>query len=522
MRFSQSISDFHKRALPNTDGTLAGYVALINAFDLKVPLPDMLSFIHPQHKRYTVDRWEVYTLRHKPEETLRGHLTFALKYEGVDLAILKALFQKIPANDIESWVKTEPMGRYSRRIWFLYEWLMQKELNLPNMESGNFFDVIDTKLQFGGTIEFSKRHRVRNNLPGTPDFCPLVKRTEKLNQFLMLNLSDTAHKKTGLIHPDILSRAAAFLLLKDSRASFAIEGENPLKNRAERWGRAIAQAGLSPLSLEELLRLQAIVIEDKRFVELGLRKEGGFIGVHERSTQIPLPDHISARPQDLPSLMQGMIDTYQKLNMKGSIDAVVLASVIAFGFVFIHPFVDGNGRLHRYLIHHILSELDFTPRDLVFPVSAVILKRIYAYRRVLESYSRPRLEFIDWKPTQSGNVEVLNETADLYRYFDATRVAEFLYECVQETIESVLPEEITYLQRYDQMKKSINERFDMPEHLADLLIHFLEQNGGKLSMPAKEKEFKALSDQECQQLEKLYEEIFQERNIARYPPQSKI
>lgn len=35
----------------------------------------------------------------------------------------------------------------------------------------------------------------------------------------------------------------------------------------------------------------------------------------------------------------------------------VLAAGIAFGFVFIHPFEGGNGRIHRYLIHHVLAKI---------------------------------------------------------------------------------------------------------------------------------------------------------------------
>ncbi|HIP51694.1 MAG TPA: hypothetical protein EYG94_06355 [Campylobacterales bacterium] len=30
--------------------------------------------------------------------------------------------------------------------------------------------------------------------------------------------------------------------------------------------------------------------------------------------------------------------------------------MIAFSFVYIHPLEDGNGRIHRYLIHHVLAE----------------------------------------------------------------------------------------------------------------------------------------------------------------------
>jgi Fic family protein len=37
------------------------------------------------------------------------------------------------------------------------------------------------------------------------------------------------------------------------------------------------------------------------------------------------------------------------------IDAVIAAAMLAFGFVYVHPLEDGNGRIHRYLIHHILT-----------------------------------------------------------------------------------------------------------------------------------------------------------------------
>ncbi len=142
--------------------------------------------------------------------------------------------------------------------------------------------------------------------------------------------------------------------------------------------------------------------------------------------------------------MEGLLKAYYRLK-EGPLDPVLYATLIAFGFVFIHPFADGDGRLHRYLIHHILAESGFAPSGIVFPVSTVILERIDAYRKVLEAYSRPWLDFIEWRATSDGNVDVLNDTKDLYRYFDATLQAEFLYECVWKTIDTILPEEISYL-----------------------------------------------------------------------------
>lgn len=508
MQISSTPSIFQGVALPKGEYNLAGYSALIHTYQLQVPLPHQLSFISAHYKKYQTETWSIFTPRYQPEDTLIGHLTFALRYEGVDLTILNALFKKISSQEIEFWVHSEPQGQYSRRIWFLYEWLMGKILQVPDATKGNYVDVIDQKLQFSGPIEISKRHRVRNNLLGTPDFCPMVRKTEKLKKYVDLQLDKLAIKKTKAIHKDILNRAAAFLLLQDSRASFEIEKERPMRNRIERWGRVIGEAGLHTLSIEEIERLQSILIEDHRFVFLGLRGEGGFIGMHDRTTQLPIPDHISARAEDLIPLMNGLIKTNQRCIKEKILDPVILAAILSFGFVFIHPFVDGNGRLHRYLIHHILAEQGFSPKNLIFPISAVLLDRIDEYRQVLESFSGPRLKLIKWKPSKSGNIEVLNDTIDLYRYFDGTRAAEFLYECVLQTIEDILPKEIEYLKRYDQIKTAITERFDMPTHLIDLLINFLEQNNGKLSNRTRNKEFKALTNQEALELELLYSEIF--------------
>lgn len=66
---------------------------------------------------------------------------------------------------------------------------------------------------------------------------------------------------------------------------------------------------------------------------------------------------------------------------------------------------------------------------LVFPVSSVILKRISEYRTALASYSKPRLAHIEWRATDKGDVEALNQTLDLYRFFDATDQADFFLLC---------------------------------------------------------------------------------------------
>ncbi len=506
-QFSQEILVFHGRTTPET-GFLTGYGAVIQYYKLEVPIPVSLALISRKNKNYNKPGWIVFGPKYQPADTLTGHLVFALKYEGVNLLFFKKLFERIDQSEFVTIIMSEYSGQYMRKIWFLYEWLMQKKLPIADLTFKNFIPLLDDKLQYASTLSInSSRHRIRNNLPGTVNFCPLIRRTEKLEDYISRNLAKKTVEVIHGIHKDILLRTAAFLLLKDSKASFTIEGEKPTQNRALRWGKAIGQAGSKPLSKEELIRLQQIVIENSRFVDMGLRKKGGFVGEHDRTTGEPIPEHISARWQDLNNLIDGLIET-AKLLESNNFHPVLSATIIAFGFVFIHPFEDGNGRIHRYLIHHLLSVMKFTPQGIIFPVSSAILDRIDDYRKVLETYSQPMLDFIKWKRTEDNNVEVLNETIDYYRYFDATVQSEFLFECVESTIDSIIPQEVAYLQKYDAMKTWLDDNFEMPDRMVALLIRFLEQNKGLLSKRATEKEFVALSASEIKRIESKYQSIF--------------
>lgn len=504
-RFLGPVTTFRERRLPERAAP-AGYSALIGAYDLAVPLPLTLSATGARHRVIEDDGWRVLTPRHSPGPSLGGHLTFALKYEGLDLVVLKRLFAAVGPAAIEALVRAKPTGSYSRRIWFLFEWLTGSRLNLADAKGGRYVPVVDPSQQWSIEGEASSRHRVRNNLPGTPAFCPLVFRTEKLERFSAARLPQRAQDVIANVPRSLLARASAFLVLKDSKSSFAIEGERPPHDRIQRWGQAIGEAGRRPFDTEELLRLQRIVIDDARFVKLGLRSEGGFVGEHDRDTRIPLPVHISARPDDLPELMDGM--TAYDRGPARKLDPVIAAAALAFAFVYIHPLEDGNGRLHRYLVHHVLAERGFGPPGVVFPVSAAILDRLDEYRVVLEGYSLRLLPLITWDPTPEFNVHVLNDTADFYRFFDATPHAEFLFGCVQRAIEEDLPNETDFLRKYDQFQRYVLTMIDMPDRTIDLLFRFLQQNGGRLSKRARDHEFNSLTDAETGRVESIYKEIF--------------
>jgi len=505
-QISRKVSVFNGRMAPE-ESLLVGYGAIIEKLKLPLPFPKILTLISSKKRIYTTEEWRVLSSKYAPKETLYDHLVFALKYEGLDLLFFKKLFENVQPHEIENWIINEPLSQYGRRIWFLYELMMVKQLEVPDLKNGNYVLLVDEKQQYASSVSInSNRHRIKNNLPGTVDFCPLIFKTAKLEKYIQENLAEKTNSVISGIHKDILLRTSAFLLLKDSKASFTIEGEIPTQNRAVRWGRAIGQAGSKSLTKDELLRLQQILIENSRFLKMGYRTEGGFVGTHDRSTGEPIPEHISARYQDIEKLMEGLLFASEKME-KSQFHPVLTTSIAAFGFVFIHPLADGNGRLHRYLIHHLLAKMKFTPQGIIFPVSSAILERIADYRKVLESYSLSLLDFIEWKKTVDNNVEVFNDTFDYYRYFDATAHAEFLFECIDYTINKIIPDEVAYLQNYDRMKAWLDDRFQMPDKMVDLLIRFLEQNKGKFSERSKGKEFSALTDSEVKDIESNFKAI---------------
>ena len=114
----------------------------------------------------------------------------------------------------------------------------------------------------------------------------------------------------------------------------------------------------------------------RRFLRRARSQRRSAAGIHRRAAA------------DLADLMDGLLEANDRMRDDG-IDAVLQAAATAFGFVYVHPFQDGNGRLHRCLIHHVLAERKFTPPGMVFPVSSVMLDRIDDYRTTLQASLRP-------------------------------------------------------------------------------------------------------------------------------------
>lgn len=489
---------------------LMGYAYLIEAYEIDCPPPRRMTAMLSVGQKRTVVREGIEwvhlprTANYRVPETPIEHLTVALKHEGVDLRVISQLFLRDKVErELTALIESNPRGLYSRRAWFLFEWLTNRALPVADVTGVPYIPLLDPNQYLVCRATRSSRHKIENNLPGVPEYCPLIRRTERLADDRIKALQEEAQETVAKADPAILRRATSFLLLNESKGSFGIEGETPPRNRLERWGRIIAEARDVDLSFETLNELHRSLFDPKadRFVVYGLRTQGGFVGRHDHRDQTPIPDHISAKHEDIEALIAGLLAAYQRC-LKVRFDPALTATLLSFGFVFIHPYEDGNGRLHRFLIQKALADTGFNPEGVILPVSAAILEDLPGYRVALEDYSSTTLPFIEWETTEDRNVSVTNETAYLYRYFDATRQAEYLMDRLERTVRFSLPSELDYLARFDEAKRLISSKIDLPDRLASLFIQFCTQNDGKLSAAKRAKFFPQLEDEEVSQLER--------------------
>ena len=453
----------------------------------------------------------VFEPKYQPEASLVGHLQFALRYEGINLEVLYLLFRQTGRDKLNAWLAESPTSGYARRAGFLYEWLSGNELEVDVPAKERYVYLVDNTLQFGLKHgEKDTRFRVNNNLPGNKDFCPLVRRTRYLNEMIAHDLREKTHETLARYDQEILRREAGYLYLKETQSSFEVEREKPTADRAQRFADLLRQADTrESLSEELLVQLQQAVV-DYRFHEFTWRRQQNWVGKDHGYRQ--LIDFIPPRPDDVPELMAGLLSLAEASRnwfpdegdggFDSQFDPVVLAAVVAFGFVFIHPFMDGNGRIHRYLIHEVLTNAGFTPRGIILPISAVILANLDEYVAVLENFSRPLRTRTSYNP-DTPDIPAVGNDAVYFRYFDATIQAEFLYSSLQRTVEEDLEKEINYLMGFDKAYKALNDLLDWPAHSLELFIRIVEQNNGRLSKTKRDSHFDWMKEEEIETAEQL-------------------
>ena len=483
-----------------------GYSALVERHGLKVLPHHRWSFIAERGSRRELSDGR-FVLRLDLDPLGMSdvdHLLFALKHDGSSLEILAAFVadtnQEAFEDNLTTAIRNKPTGKYHRQLWFLYEWLTGRRLAVNDLEVGNYVPLLDDEDYYTGPVIRSRRQRVVNNMLGTPGFCPVIRRTEELSERSSETLAKHIREIVSDYDPDVLARALSYLYTKETMSSFAIERETPKPKRAERFANLLKRVSeLGALSEAVLAELQSSIV-DPRFAEEGFRTVqnyvGESVGLHRQ-----LVHYVSPRPEDVGDLMAAWFEAVERME-EVEIDPVVWAACASFGFVFVHPFADGNGRLHRFLIHYVLARRGLTPAGMVIPVSAVMLAKRGEYDACLEKLSKPLLPLIEYEIHDDGSLDVLNETANHYRYFDATPMAEYLHRWLDEAVHEDLRAELDFLVGLRKTRAEMSAVVDLPDRLANLFVKVCLANGGRLSKTKRDSHFDMLTDEEVAALER--------------------
>ena len=489
----------------------AGYAALIERYDL-----DVISNWHTSRVTtsgiHRVDSQagateEVYPPHYWPGDDLGDHLEFALKYDGTNLAVLARLFQEPVEEDLLAYIRSKPTGKYARRLWFFYEFLTSKKLPLDDLKRGSYIGLLEPDEYYTLTsVRRIRRQRVLDNLLGDNRFCPTVRRTDSLADSESSDLPSRCEQIISSYPQELLKRALSYLYTKETKSSFAIEQNNPSPSRTERFIDLLRVAEQEDFCQKQwFITLQNYIVDD-RFRDTDYRQSQNYVGesVAWQSERIHYP---CPKPEDLVDLMEGLVAAHLRME-SGNDSAVVHAAAIAYGFVFLHPFEDGNGRIHRFLIHNILARRGFSPQGVIVPVSAAMLKNSAEYDRSLEAFSAKLTPLVDYSLDEEGYMTVHNDTAIWYRFIDMTQQAEALFHFLATAIETEFADELTFLHNYDSVKGSIKEIVDMPDREIDLFIRFCLQNNGRLSRNKQASHFRLLTDDEIEAMEQAMRNVY--------------
>ncbi len=432
---------------------------------------------------------------YRPADTFAGHFEFGLKYEEIHLEFFSRLFAACGPEPLEEWCRAEPFGQYARRAGFFYEWLTGQRLDVPDLTGGgSYIEAVAAHAYLTRTEAVRERRwRINNNLPGTPAFCPLVRRSQALRQALGFDPRAAIAVLDRQFGEDVLMRAAAWLSFKESRASFLIEHEADDTDRIKRFAHVIAEHSgklEEPLASDILTLLQRGILGDDA-LRLGVRQSPVFVG--QATIRDDIVHYIAPHFSQLPGMLEGLRVFEQTTRGR---ESLARAATLAFSFVYLHPMSDGNGRIHRFLISDTLQRDNAIPPGVIVPISSTITSVRefgHGYDRILEGFSRPFMrrydtayrfgELLTYEDGVRSNLvfNAYDDASHAWRYPDLTEHVIYTAQLVAHTIEHEMADEARVLVRFQLAQERIKTVLEMPDADAVRMIRSIKENGWRVS-----------------------------------------
>lgn len=453
-----------------------GYQFLCDRLDLSALKPERPARIAPVSRLTRMNDALLVPAHVAPRnDALIDHMLFALKHEGINLQVLAQTLSHVSEAMLLEQVQSSPSSRYVRVLGFLWESLLGRELTQGLVIAGPTVDVFDKKRYITAPGQRNARWRVNFNGLGSIRYCVTVERSEAIVRLLERDILGRADEFLGQLGQHATDRALSWAYLHETESSFAIERESPTQDKAETFVSLLKQAQ-QPRRMDEdyLVELQNAAITNPFDLAVSFRNEQNWLRGPLRGaagiTYVPPPPDLARE------LMEEVLAFVNELPR--IIDPLVAAAIGSFGFIFIHPFMDGNGRLSRFLFHYALCQSGSLAHGLVLPVSVAMKRNEEGYLRALQSYSAPMRRRWDVRWVDGESYDLVFQGDDvLYRYWNATPAVEFSLQMADQALEHDLREETAFLDRFDRAYRLINERFDVRGNdLTTLVVSCLQNN----------------------------------------------
>lgn len=438
--------------------------------------------------------------RKKPESDW-DQLVYGLGNEGVNIPLIISFLRDKGPEETTTFIKGNITGKYQRLIWFYYEELLREKLSIPDLKSGRYVELLPSKEYYSGTPRKVKRYKINDNRVGHSSLTPLIRRAEgdKTSEDIKNNAKMLIEKYS----PELVEKSVHFLYAKETKKSNEIEREHPDKKREAKFIELLKRAHeVEAINESIIVELQNAIV-DPRYAVSSYRDFQTYIGSTDLFGSEAI-HYICPKGEDTKELMAEFEKLCKDILEDQSVDAVIAAAVISFLFVYIHPVEDGNGRIHRFLIHYVLSKKEVTPKGMIFPVSAVIANNLSRYDEVLENFSKKIVPLLDYKLDEQGEMTVLDEqTKHLYHGIDFTMVLKFLFWAIEETLDNDFKKELEYMKVFLKSKDEIRRVVDMPDRKLNNLINIIIRNDGKMSESKRNSMFSELLDAEIEKIESI-------------------
>lgn len=500
------------RIATGTPERLAGYAALIDELGIDY-VPQRTTRLSPEmhgarRRAPEIDpdtRCETVVLpgRTPVDPSPVGQLFFALRHDGVDLEALRLILPRIDRGELERGIRAQPNPDHSRRLWFLYEWMTGTTLDIPPVSRRAYIPLLDPDRYVTCFQERSQRHGLDVNLLGTARLCPMIRRTAAFDAEAGERPLTQIDRMASEMDARLVERVSGYLMGRESQGSFQIEGIDPDMNDDAVLFALIRRVTKEPrpnITRELLHEAQnAIITGDQQERSGNYRKDQVWIGT--RRSYTPVPEYIAPQAADVPGFMDDFCHMATRLNREarsGSVDPVAAAAAISAAFVYIHPFMDGNGRLSRLLMQPAITAQP-TPdgKRLFLPLSSAIHRHQRDYYAALDVWSSQVMRHVTYDVVDQ-TVRVRGESADHYRFPELTAYTEFVYRSANRAVREDIPEERRVLTTFDAVATALQAKGVTGER-AELCFKMLKQNAWTLAKRKRE-HFPELDDVALEQI----------------------